>query len=86
MTRDEFVQMHGDKYLALVMRAFAMSPSEPLSGRWLAGTIGDLNGWLGTLHDSLTEAIANARKPDGAAGKHHPPQTGGGKAGAAPAR
>lgn len=54
MTRDEFVQMHGDKYLALVMRAFAMSPSEPLSGRWLAGTIGDLNGWLGTLHDSLT--------------------------------
>lgn len=57
MTREEFVKKHADEFLGRLMRAASLDKTSPLAARWIGLQVAEIDGWLGSLHDTLTEAL-----------------------------
>lgn len=70
MTRDEFVQKWANDFLGRLARCAAMEKTNALYARWLAAQVAEVDGWLGGLHDTLTEMLnaSQQKQPQGKSG------------------
>lgn len=73
MTRDEFVQKWANDFLGRLARCAAIDKTNAMYARWLALQVAEVDGWLGGLHDALTEQLkaqkAIPKKEDGKGGR-----------------
>lgn len=70
MTREEFVQKWANDFIGRLARCLAMDKSSALSVRWLSLQVAEVDGWLGGLHDALTEQLnaQGKKQPEGKSG------------------